>query len=86
MAFAKIKNRTQHVIVLYAADGDSVQVNAQAAVKVDTKFLIDYDRLQIQILEAPKVQATVEAQLGETKATTITKKKSVETDSEKAAN
>ncbi len=46
----KIKNRTQHAIILYSADGESVQVNSLAVVTVDSRFLIDYDRTKIQIL------------------------------------
>jgi hypothetical protein len=76
MSFIKIKNRSQHAIVLHALDGDSVQVNAQAIVKVDDKFLVDYDRMQIQVLElAPKVPQEVIVPVKESKPESSSKKK-----------
>lgn len=48
---AKIRNRTSHAILLYSLDGESVQVNPSATVNVDEKFLVDFDRLKIQVLD-----------------------------------
>ena len=49
MATTKIKNRTQHAIILNSIDGDSVQINPLAITLVDSKFLTDFDRTKIQI-------------------------------------
>jgi hypothetical protein len=55
----KIKNRTDKPQQLFSATGDSVQINPHAIAMVDESFLIDFDRLKIQILDkkvAPKPQ------------------------------
>ena len=47
----KIKNRTDYAYTLTAKDGETIQINAHAIRSVDDKFLADYDRMKIQLLD-----------------------------------
>lgn len=46
----KVRNKTSHSEILYSADGDSIQINPQAVVNVDEKFLVDFNKMKIQVL------------------------------------